>query len=217
MKHSRIIAIALRILDRLLPASFGRPNAKLAAAAARTGRAIRTTAAPFIFSAAWTMLYPAWRTLARGWLPHAVPSQWLALSWPLPSLLEMACGMVPAVVFIWLGFLAYIFFRRDILDDLSPLRLIASLSASLNVLLASTLALLQHFGHQMLSITREDFYSAWHLYTVSLPLACGVFLAVWMVMPRKSQPPRVRRRSPARLPQNWLFNRRQTVPNARVA
>ena len=180
-----------------------------AALAVRVRTAISAAAPPVIFAAVWTMLYPAWRSLANGWLPHAVPDHWLALSWPYPSLLELACGMVPAVTFIWIGFLAFIVARRDILESISPQRFLASLSASLNVLLLSTLGLLQqHFHHQLLSVTREDFYSTVHLYSVSIPLTLSIFLGIWMVLPHRDRPPRVRRRAPDPVvPARWWRER----------
>lgn len=160
----------------------------------------RAWAAPLMFSVAWSMLYPAWRELSRGWLPHALPNQWLALSWPQPEMLELSCGMVPALTFIWLGYLLFLVFRSDIIHELSALRFLASLSASLNVLLLSTLLLVHHVRNiqpGLLAVTREDFYTNIHFGTISIPVALSIFIAIWKVLPRSQRPPRKRRLSPA--------------------
>lgn len=143
-------------------------------------------APPLIFSAGWTMLYPAWRSISREWLPHAVPDKWLALSWPSPALLELGCGLVPALTFIWIGMLVYLAVRRNMIRGLSGLRVISALSASLNVLLVATMVLLHYFKHaqhDLLQVTREDFYTGFHPGHVSIPLALSLFVALCSVLP----------------------------------
>lgn len=160
----------------------------------------RAWAVPLVFSVAWSMLYPAWRAISRGWLPHALPSQWLALSWPQPEVLELSCGMIPALTFIWMGYLFFLVLRSDILRELSALRFLASLSASLNVLLLSTIALLHHVRNiqpGLLAVTREDFYTNLHFGTISIPVALSIFIAICRVLPRSQRPPRKRRLSRA--------------------
>lgn len=158
--------------------------------------ALRAWIPALVFSAGWSMLYPAWRTISLRWIPHAVPEQWLALSWPWTTVLELACGIVPAITFIWIGFLVFLVFRKDVIAQLSPLRLIGSLSASLNVLLLATLALVHHLKHPepgLLCVTRENFYLVVHLYNVSVPLAMSIFVAICRVLPHAHKPPRKRR------------------------
>ena len=160
----------------------------------------RTWAVPLAFSVAWSMLYPEWRELSRGWLPHALPNQWLALSWPQPEMLELSCGMVPALTFIWFGYLLFLAFRSDTIHELSALRFLASLSASLNVLLLSTVVLLHHVRNiqpGLLAVTREDFYTSVHFGAISIPVALSIFIAIARVLPRSQRPPRKRRLSPA--------------------
>jgi hypothetical protein len=160
--------------------------------------AVRAWAAPLVFSAGWSMVYPAWRAISRTWLPHAVPNHWLLLSWPRPEMLELGCGMVPTLTFVWIGYLLFLVFRRDIIHELSALRLLAGLSASLNVLLLSTLVLLHHVRNSqpgLLAVTREDFYTSFHFSTISIPVALSIFMAICRVLPRAQRPPRQRRLS----------------------
>jgi hypothetical protein len=144
------------------------------------------------------MLYPEWRELSRGWLPHALPDQWLALSWPRPEMLELSCGMVPALTFIWMGYLLFLVLRSDMIHQISALRFLASLSASLNVLLLSTILLLHHVRNiqpGLLAVTREDFYTSVRFGTISIPVALSIFIAIARVLPRSQHPPRKRRLS----------------------
>lgn len=167
-----------------------------AAVAIGAWTATRARTPALIFSGAWSMLYPAWRSVSHSWLPHAVPEQWLTLSWPYPPLLELACGAIPALTFIWIGLLLFLVCHKEVLHQLSALRLVGSLSASLNVLLLATLALVHHFAHPepgLLCVTREHFYSAVHLWSISVPLALSIFVAICRVLPRSQTPPRRRR------------------------
>jgi hypothetical protein len=155
----------------------------LAVGAARAS--LRWTPA-MVFAAGWSLLYPEWRTAIGHWLPGAVPEPWLTLAWPRPALLELAYGVAPAVSFVWLGVLTYLVVRRDAVRRLTPARALGGLSASLNVILVGTWALLNHLQHpDLVSVTNTRFFLGFRVLGVSLPLALSVLVALLsMASPR---------------------------------
>lgn len=155
-------------------------------------------ALPLVFSAGWSALYPAWRYLAASRYSAAIPAHRVA--WPYSSFQELAQGVAPAVMFVWLGFLVFLLLRKEILSQISRFRLFQSLSVSLDVLFLATLGLLAYLRHpapELRCVTRDDFYTLLHLsvisIVISIPLAASIFVAIWFVLPRAQQPPRRRR------------------------
>lgn len=159
----------------------------LSALAVEARGAICDLALPVIFAAGWSMLYPAWRLFGQSEFAHVIPAAWLMRGWPWPGLLELSYGMVPAWVFIWTGFPVYLLLRREAMRDVAGARLVQGLLSSNTVLMAATIGLLHHFGHpqpDLHSMTREDFYSAFHLFSVSLPIALSLLTALLFTLPR---------------------------------
>jgi D-alanyl-D-alanine carboxypeptidase len=216
MRANRPVMLAAWMLEHL---TFGRMNRALCgdlpeeleagrsarwfwrqvmtAAAIGVGQAARECMLPLVFAAGWSMLYPAWKFLCRGGLAHAMPRSWCAAAWPWSSVLELGYGLVPAVTFVWVGFLAYLLLHSDAVRELTGHRAIRSLSTSLLVLLVATVWTLEHLRHQEISLawmTREDFYSIFHLSTISIPIALSLFAALLGTI---SRTPRVARRQKA--------------------
>jgi len=155
---------------------------------------LRDYALPLVFCAGWISLYPGWRYLSNAELAHRMPQDWTALSWPWSALLPLGHGLVPALTFVWLGFLVYVLARPKILNEVSAPSLLWGLSTSLNVLLVSTMLLLRHFRQSRVdlrSLMREDFYSAFHLLWISVPLALSLLAALSSTVARA---PRLMRR-----------------------
>ena len=212
MKSSWTLLFAARLLERLLGASRAQALCgdlleerhsgrslpwcwrQIAAAAAQgASNAVSVRAPALLFSVFWTVLY----AIAAAWLPRAQPDQWNAFSWPVPAVLELATGVLPAVVFLGMGFLVFQTLRGTSLHDLSLFRLVASLSAGMNVLLLSTVWLLHHNGRpqpDLVCVTQPDFYFPFHLFPFSVPLAASVLAALLVAhtsAPRLARRPRV--------------------------
>ena len=172
----------------------------LTAIGIRAYQATKPYVLPLVFSAGWSALYPAWRLLAASRFSAAIPDYRVA--WPYSSFQEIAQGVGPAVTFVWLGFLVFLLLRRETISKLSSFRLFQGLSASLNMLFLATLGSLAYLGNPSLElgyITRDDFYTLFHLSVISIPLAASIFAAIWFVLPRTQRTPRRRRLSRA-----WL-------------
>jgi len=159
-------------------------------------RTAREFAMPVAFSAGWSMLYPAWRMIDTRHILDARPEHWHALAWPYSALLELGFGIVPAVTFVWLGFLVYLVLRADLFHVVYTFQLIRSLSTSLTALLLGTALLLNHFRDPQIDlhyIGRQDFYSAFHLFTISIPLALSLLAALLCTPPHTIRPGRRQR------------------------
>ena len=155
---------------------------------------VREWAIPLIFCAGWNSLYSCWNLLSRAAFAHTMPSGWTALAWPWSALSPLGYGIVPALTFVWLGFLVYVLARPGTFHELTAQRLLWGLSASLNVPLVSTILLLHHFRQSRVdlgSVTREDFYSAFHFLWISIPLGLSLLAAVSSTITRT---PRLMRR-----------------------
>jgi non-heme chloroperoxidase len=162
----------------------------LAAIAIRACWAAREFLVPLTFSAAWSTLYPVWRFIGRGSFIHATPDQWTLLPWPYSSLAELSYGVVPAVSFVWFGFMVHLLLRAKTIEELSAHRFVRGLSQSLAVLLAGTIVLLHHLKHpqiELISATRGDFYSIFHLCNISIPIALSLLAALLPTAPRTPQ------------------------------
>ncbi|HEX4577757.1 MAG TPA: alpha/beta fold hydrolase, partial [Edaphobacter sp.] len=169
----------------------------LAAIGIRAYQAARASVVPLIFSAVWTMLYPAWRFMVRDLLIHATPDRWPLLAWPYSSLAEICYGVVPGVAFVWLGFMVYLLLRGEVTGRRLFLGLILGLSQSLTVLLVGTMVLVLYLKDpkaDLAYVTRDDFYLTFHLCNVSLLLAVSL-LAALFAFPRARRSNGTRRNS----------------------
>jgi hypothetical protein len=161
----------------------------------------RECAVPLVFAAGWSTLYPLWKFVGRDWLTQVAPDRWATLEWPYSSSLQIVNGVIPAVTFVWLGLLVYLISRARAASGLSPFRLVQSLSTSLSVLLVATIWLLHHLSHPGLDlhyVTRDDFYSSVHFFTIGIPLTLSLLVAILSALPRIPQLARRQRLNCAR-------------------
>jgi hypothetical protein len=136
---------------------------------------------PLIYCAVWTSLYPVWNLLSKIVLVRVAPFGLTDFAWPKSALVPICYGIVPALAFVWLGFLLYVLLRIRTFHEITAKRVLWGASGSLNVLLVSTQLLLWHFrrsGIGLDSTMRPDFYSAFHLLRISIPLALSLLGAL---------------------------------------
>ena len=160
----------------------------------------RKFAVPVVFSAGWTMLYPAWQFLARLLVVRVRPDQWASwLSWPSSALVQIGYGVVPGVLFVWVGFTVYLIFCVQAGIEVRQHGVLRGLSQGVTVLFLSTILLLFYLKHPQMDldyVTRRDFYTIFHLCNISIPVALSLLAAVLASAPRPSRSYRRRRRDP---------------------
>jgi hypothetical protein len=142
---------------------------------------------PLIFSAGWSIIYPAiWPSLLASSLMQRLLQQMAVHNWPYSSGLQVVSGITPAAIFIWIGFFIYLTSSSETLRRLSVLRLLVSLSISLNVLSVATIV--QHLlnsGAYARDVPQQNFSS--HLVPLSIPLALSLFSALMCALPPVQQ------------------------------
>ena len=153
----------------------------LSAVAITLSTRTRAYLAPLLFSAAWSFLYPTlWPAIvnsapAQNLIDHFTPSDL-----PFSTGLGFVAGIAPATLFIALGFFVYLISHNR--TRTSTVRLMASLSISLNVLFVTIIGEnLRHFGVDLRNVSRENFNA--HLVALCIPLALGLYAALLCAFP----------------------------------
>jgi hypothetical protein len=111
--------------------------------------------------------------------------------------LQGIAEIIPAILFVWLGLFLYRALRPKQFSELSAIRLLASLSISLNIFFMATVAIRMHLkpsGTGFGDARSEDMISTPHLIALSIPLSLSLFSAIASALPQW------RRRGPAALP-----------------
>lgn len=141
-----------------------------------------------IFSWAWSMFYPAWQlSFARIRLTHILPHQWAAIDLPYSTGLQGIAEIIPAILFVWLGLFLYRVLRPEQFSELSAIRLLASLSISLNIFFMAAVAIrmyLKPSGTGFGDERSEDLISTSHLIALSIPLSLSLFSAIASALPQ---------------------------------
>ncbi len=198
MRHNRVVAFSVWLLDRINLGTKGHALAgdlleelengrsmgwflhQIAAAILINSAAIASRCTTLlIFSAGWSLLYPTWRALCVGSPTYTLDRTGIT-AWPWATLLELAFGIIPAIVFVWLGAAVFAFLTRST-RLFSTQGLWCALSVSTTVLLAATLVVLRQLAHPqpvIREVTRADFFLIDHLYFISVPLTLSLMLAL---------------------------------------
>lgn len=143
---------------------------------------------PLVFSTGWSLLYPAWRlSVMKSRVTQAIFEQSAVHDWPYSTLLQLLSTVIPIVTFVWIGFFAYLILRDQVVRQLSVLRLLGSLSISLNVLFVATIGqhLVRDSRTDVRSVSPEDLSS--HLFALSIPLALSLLSALVCALPPMQQ------------------------------
>jgi hypothetical protein len=138
---------------------------------------------PLVFSAGWSIVYPALLlSITRSRLAQTILGRMAAHDWPYSSGLHFVGAAFPATMFVWIGFFLYLASCNQVARQLSTFRILGSLSISLNVLFVATIA--QHFRNsdiEVRNVSQENFNS--HLVALGIPLALSLFSALVCALP----------------------------------
>ena len=130
------------------------------------------------FSAAWSLLYPAWMAAFAKGLHYATHATYA--DWPWSSLVPVISAILPASVFIWLGFVAYTTMRGTI-RSIPIGHLILVLSFSSSMLLTMSLIVLRQIRYPEMVVTdmvQPNFFQFDHLSRISIPLSLSLMFAL---------------------------------------
>jgi hypothetical protein len=197
MKPTPSIALATWMLDHL---TLGAPNESLSgdlleelhsgrsttwywrqtlsAVAVTLSTKSRAYTMPLAFSFAWSIIYTAlWPSIVGSHLTQTIVQQLTAHDLPYSTGLHFVSAIAPAAIFIWIGFFVYLTLRNHESRRPSTLRLLASLSISLNVLFVTIIGEhLRHSGIDLRNVSRENFNA--HLAALCIPLALSLWAAL---------------------------------------
>jgi hypothetical protein len=142
---------------------------------------------PLAFSAGWSMLYPALGPSIMGsQAAHTIAQRMAAYDLPYSTALRGIGELTPVALFVWIGFFVYLSSLTQMVSKPGPLRLLGSLSISLNVLLVAIIG--QHLkgsGIDVRNVSRDDFNS--HFVAFSIPIVLSLFSALVCASPQTLQ------------------------------
>jgi hypothetical protein len=143
---------------------------------------------PLVFSAGWSILYPAmWLSITKSRLTQNLLGRMAAHDWPYSTGLHFVSAAVPAAMFVWIGFFVYLTSRNHVDRQLPTLRLLGSLSISLNVRFVAIIGQhLRNSGVDLRNVSLENLNS--HLVALSIPLALSLFSALVCALPQTRHP-----------------------------
>ncbi|MEK6398938.1 MAG: TIGR03435 family protein, partial [Terriglobus sp.] len=144
---------------------------------------LRLLLLPFWFSVGFAALYPLWQRLYAPAAAQFLMRYRGTVQWPGSAVLELAAGVLPAVMFVWVGVFLYGVLRHRSLK-LSPV--VAMLSLNVGAFLLFTVMMLRlHALHNDLRVlSHTDFYYPVVPTHFSLLVLLSVFGAV-VVLPRE--------------------------------
>jgi hypothetical protein len=131
-----------------------------------------------VFSIGWSLLYLAlWPSIMGSQVVHATVQQMAAYDLPYSTGLTAVGELAPVALWVWTGFFVYVGLLRPGFSKLEPLRLLRSLSISLNILLVVTIG--QHLrgsGSDMYNVSPGN--ANFHLFSFSIPIVLSLFSAL---------------------------------------
>jgi len=161
------------------------------AIALRTFHRSSSYAIPMVFSAAWSLIFPAWQ--AGIWTSRPAQSLFdrgASLDWPLSGIAELSRGVLPVVSFLCFGLIFYLLLRIRSVGQPSILRLLGSLSLALNVFLVA-LIVLHHLAspwgdRPQMAHPGVVFQAPFH-YAANIPLTLSLLSAILIALPPSRQ------------------------------
>lgn len=159
----------------------------LSAIAVTITHRFRPHAQPLTFAVGWSLLYPMlWPAILSSRPTQSLIQRMSAHDLPYSSALHAISEAAPALLFVWIGFLFYLAAQRRSAPHVPMLRLLASLSIGLNILLLATIGV-----HILTSLDGQDVTPAnftahigMHLVSRSIPLALSLFAALRCALPQ---------------------------------
>ena len=154
---------------------------------------LRALLLPLWFCIAFVLLHPLWQWLYLPSAARLLLKYRDKIVWPGSAVLEIVTGLLPAVLFIWIGVFLFLLLRRA-----SFVRVLLSLSTGCCVVSAETVLRLGALKHNLRLLPGRDFYYPALHFHFSLLLFVGLFAAIVLLSrePCQSDRGRYARRLP---------------------
>lgn len=144
---------------------------------------LRSLLAPFWFSVAFVTLYPLWQQLYAPTASRLLTQYRGSFQWPGSAVLELTAGLLPVVLFVWLGVFVYGVVRHRSLK-MTPVAALLSLNIGALLLFISMVMRLRAMHNELRFLSHADFFYPFVQARFSLLLLLSLFGAV-VVLPRE--------------------------------
>ncbi len=150
---------------------------------------------PVVFSAGWSLLYPAWQAMEGGRVGSLLAQRSYGMEWPYSSVALLASAGLSPLLYVWSGALLYMMRnQRGTRWGVRWFHVGRGLSLSLSVLLVSWMLLLRWTGSEGLAGQRAveaGSVPGVHLSWLSLSLTVSLLVGTYPARPAR---PRLRAR-----------------------
>lgn len=94
-----------------------------------TEQRLRMSLLPFWYCIGFVLLHPVWQRVIAPIVSELLARYRDHAQWPGSAVLEIAIGLLPSVLFVWMGVFLYLFLRRSISRDANPVSTTLALNA----------------------------------------------------------------------------------------
>ncbi|HEY6410030.1 MAG TPA: hypothetical protein VIY29_21445, partial [Ktedonobacteraceae bacterium] len=150
---------------------------------------LRALLLPFWYCIAFVFFHPLWQRLYAPSAMRLLTHYRGTTAWPGSAVLELAVGLLPAVLFVWMGIFVYLLLRRQTLQRMGPVHLLLSLSVGCCLLSVETMLRLGAVQADLRTLSRADFYYPVSHTRFSVLLLLSLFAAI-ALLPHDRYPSR---------------------------
>ncbi len=112
---------------------------------------------PTAYCIAFVFLFPLWQRLNAPTAERLLNGSSNSIAWPGSAMLELVTGLLPAVIFVWVGVFGFLLLRPALrLQDLG--RVTVSLSFGCSMVSAETMLRLGGRPPELIKLSHPDFY-----------------------------------------------------------
>lgn len=147
---------------------------------------LRSLLIPLWFSVGIVFLYPLWQRLYAPVIAPLLTRYRGSLQWPGSAVLEIIAGLLPAVLFVWVGVFMYALVRRQSLN-ITLSAVLLSLNVGACLLFIAMMMRLHVMQNDLHLLSRANFYYPVVHTRFSILLLLSMFGAV-AILPRERRP-----------------------------
>lgn len=144
---------------------------------------LRSLLAPFWFAVAFVALYPLWQRLYAPAVTQLLTQYRGSFQWPGSAVLELTAGLLPAMLFVWMGVFVYGVLRHRSLK-MTPVVALLSLNIGAFLLFISMVMRLRAMHNELRFLSQADFFYPFVHARFSLLLLLSLFGAI-VVLPHE--------------------------------